>query len=80
MRFMINVFMPMMQSIGLTNAGVWHTAHGNYPIRLLVFIAEQVEMKRALESDVWGDMENKLKTFVQDYTCRIVPYQPGFQF
>ncbi|MBI5652413.1 MAG: hypothetical protein HZC40_18500 [Chloroflexi bacterium] len=80
MRFMINVFVPMMQSIGLANAGVWHTVYGNYPVRLLVFVAEQAEMTHALEGEVWRDMEIKLKTFVTDYTCRVVPFQAGFQF
>jgi len=80
MRFMINVFVPTLQSLGLANAGVWHTLYGDYPIRLLVFVAEQPEMKRALESETWRDMENKLKTFITDYTCRVVPFQAGFQF
>ena len=40
MRFMLNEFIPTLQSIGLTNVGVWHTAWGNYPIRLLVFVSE----------------------------------------
>ncbi len=80
MRFMINVFIPMLQSIGLASAGVWHTAYGNYPSRLLIFVAGKADMERAIETDVWRDMEGKLKSFVSDYTCRIVPYQPGFQF
>ncbi|MBI5303359.1 MAG: hypothetical protein HY868_14585 [Chloroflexi bacterium] len=80
MRFMVNVFMPMLQNIGLTNAGVWHTAYGNYPMRLLVFVADEDALKRALASETWGDMESKLKTFVEDYTLRVAPFRPGFQF
>lgn|SRR5574341_1069426 len=81
MRFMLNEFIPTLQSLGLTNVGIWHTAYGNYPMRLLVFVAEDSDvMARVIESDPWGEMEEKLKTFVTEYTRRIVPYDPGFQF
>jgi hypothetical protein len=80
MRFMVNVFMPMIQSIGLANAGVWRTVYGNYPERLIVFVAERSTMYTAIETDTWRDMEIKLKTFVQDYERRVVPFRAGFQF
>jgi len=80
MRFMVNVFMPMMQSMGLESSGVWHTAYGNYPMRLLSFVADTDTLQRALASDTWTDMEGKLKSFIQDYTVRLVPDRAGFQF
>ena len=81
MRFMLNEFIPTLQSVGLTNVGVWHTAWGDYPIRLLVFISENSStMSRALHSDVFNEMEEKLKSFITDYTRRVVPFDPGFQF
>lgn len=81
MRFMLNEFIPTLQSIGLTNVGVWHTAWGDYPVRLLVFVSENSSaMTRALKGDVFNDMEEKLKSYVNDYTRRIVPFDPGFQF
>lgn len=81
LRFMLNEFIPTLQSLGLENAGVWHTAYGNYPMRLLVFVAEDSDaMARAMASDLWEEMEEKLKTLVTDYTRRIVPFDPGFQF
>ncbi len=80
MRFMVNVFMPMLQNIGLMRVGVWHTAYGDYPMRLLSFVAEHEVMERALASETWSDMEGKLKTFVEDYQMRVVPFRDGFQF
>ncbi len=81
MRFVIEKFIPTLESIGLTNIGVWHTAYGNYPIRLLVFVAEDsAAMRRALETDTWEEMESGLKEFVTDYTRRVVPYDSRFQF
>ncbi len=80
MEFMVSTFVPALQRIGLENMGVWHTAYGNYPVRLLVFVAEEKTMQDALADDSWKEMEKRLCNFVTDYTCRIVPFNPGFQF
>jgi hypothetical protein len=81
LNFMVNVFMPTLQRIGLANAGVWHTAYGDYPSRLVVFVADDQEtIERALAGKSWKDLEAKLKRYVKDYTWRVVPFLPGFQF
>ncbi len=81
LRFVVDEFIPTLQSLGLTNQGVWHTAYGNYPIRLLVFVSETPEaMQKALASETWNEMEKKLQTFVADYSRRVVPNEPYFQF
>lgn len=80
MQFMMQVFVPTLQRIGLENEGIWHTAWGNYPIRLLAFVAEERDMREAIKTDEWGQMEERLKGYVSDYSRRIVPYQAGFQF
>jgi hypothetical protein len=80
MQFMMNVFMPVMERLGLANAGVWHTAYGDYPMRLLVFVAETETLRAALEDTRWRNVEARLQQYVTDYARRIVPYQAGFQF
>ncbi len=81
MRFVINDFIPTLQTLGLTNVGVWHTAYGEYPVRLLVFVTEdKTTMERAIKSEAWKDLEEKLKGFVTDYTRRVVPNEDYFQF
>lgn len=81
LRFMINDFVPILSSLGLKNAGVWETAYGNYPIRLLVFVSESAkEMERALQSDKFVEMEKRLAKYVTDYTRRVVPFDARFQF
>ena len=80
MQFMMQVFVPTLQRIGLENEGIWHTAWGNYPIRLLAFVAEEHDMREAIKTDAWSQVEARLKGYVSDYSCRIVPYQAGFQF
>jgi hypothetical protein len=80
LQFMVKVFVPTLQKIGLENAGVWHTLYGNYPIRLLAFVAEEKDMKEAMAGDSWKQIEARLKGYVTDYLCRVVPFEPGFQF
>jgi hypothetical protein len=81
LNFMVNIFVPSLQRLGLSNAGVWHTAYGNYPSRLMVFVAEDKDaMDQALASKTWKDLEAKLAKYVTDYSRNIVPFQPGFQF
>ena len=80
MQFMMQLFVPTLQRIGLENEGVWHTAWGDYPIRLLAFVAEERDMREAIKTDEWNQLESRLKGYVSDYSCRIVPYQAGFQF
>lgn len=80
MQFMMNVFVPGLERLGLENVGVWHTAYGNYPARLLVFAAETETLRAALQDTRWRALETRLQQLVTDYTRRIVPYQQGFQF
>ncbi len=81
LRFMLNEFIPTLQKMGLSNIGVWHTAYGDYPVRLVEFATEDPQvMQTVLESDAWTKMEHKLKAFVSDYTRRTVPSDSRFQF
>ena len=81
LNFMVNVFVPTLQRNGLSNAGVWHTAYGNYPSRLIIFVSDdEATMEKALAGKMWKDLEARLKQYVKDYTSRVVAFQPGFQF
>ncbi len=81
LHFIVDEFIPTLQTLGLSNQGIWHTAYGDYPGLLLVFVTETPEaMQRALESETWKEVEKKLETFVTDYGRRVVPNTPFFQF
>jgi hypothetical protein len=45
MEFMMSTFVPTLQRLGLENQGVWHTAYGNYPMRLIIFAASEEDMR-----------------------------------
>jgi hypothetical protein len=79
--FVLGELIPTAQSMGLVLSEAWHTAYGDYPIRLNGFVAHsQQELDRVLASTEWQQLEEKLKRFVNGYRRKIVPYREGFQF
>ena len=80
-RYMLGEFLPAVQNMGLVMAEGWHTAYGDYPMRLFAFRAEdEYALKNVLHSDEWIDAKEKLLKLVQDYEERIVAAKNVFQF
>jgi len=80
-QYVIGEFLPTAQSIGLVLIDAWHTVYGDYPARLLSFVArDRVTLDSILARDEWQQLETKLQTFVSDYQRKIVPYRDRFQF
>jgi hypothetical protein len=66
--------------MGLVLSEAWHTAYGQYPVRLNGFVAkDRATLDRVLASAEWRQLEDKLKRFVTDFTRKTVPYREGFQ-
>lgn len=79
--FVLGEMIPTAQSMGLVLNEAWHTAYGQYPIRLNGFVAkDRPALDRILGSAEWRELEDKLRRFVHDYKRKIVPYREGFQF
>jgi hypothetical protein len=79
--FVLGEMIPTAQSMGLVLSEAWHTAYGDYPIRLNGFVARsRQELDRILASADWRQLEDKLRRFVNGYQRKIVPYREGFQF
>ena len=79
--FVLGEMIPAAQSMGLVLSEAWHTAYGNYPIRLNGFVAkDRAALDRVLGSAEWQQLEDKLKRFVTGYQRKIIPYREGFQF
>jgi hypothetical protein len=67
--------------MGLKMSEAWHTAYGDYPLRLAGFIAsDRRTMDEVLASPAFGDLENRLQEFVANYNRRVVPFLGRFQF
>lgn len=80
-RFVTGEFVPQVNRIGLELTEVWETVYGNYPRRLIVFVApDESSAQQALQSEKFQRLEKKLLRLVQNYSRRIVPYKGQFQF
>jgi hypothetical protein len=80
-RFVMGEFLPTLQNMGMYMAEGWHTAYGDYPVRLIAFQTDsETEMQTVLESEEWADAKKKLLKLVLDYEERVVPAKKTFQF
>ncbi len=82
LQFMLGELVPAVQSLGLQMTGAWHTAYGQYPIRLVEFIGEdQAAIAAALETPLWNKMEARLLGFVANYSKKTLRVREDqFQF
>ncbi len=79
-RFALGEFVPGLQGLGLYLARAWHTAYGDYPLRQSEFVAEDLAtIRKALSSDVFRRLEDRLQEYVINYDRKIVPFNEGFQ-
>jgi hypothetical protein len=81
-QFVLGEMVPAMQAQGLQMSGAWHTAYGDYPMRLVEFIAEdQDALTSVLDTPLWSDLERRLRAFVTNYSKKIVRLRDDqFQF
>ncbi len=80
-RYVLGEFLPSLQDIGLMMVEGWHTAYGDYPIRLIAFrVQDDTEMNEVLKSTQWKQGKEKLLKLITDYEERLVPAKNTFQF
>lgn len=80
-RFVTGEFVPQVNRVGLELAEVWETVFGEYPRRLIVFVAQDEDtVNDALRSEKFQRLEKKLLRYVKNYSRRLVPYRGQFQF
>jgi len=79
--FILREFIPKLQAMGLAMTNAWHTAYGDYPLRMAEFVAPDREtLAGILNSDEWAELEKQLDRFVTNLQFKVVPYREGFQF
>ncbi|MBM3125144.1 MAG: hypothetical protein FJZ87_08710 [Chloroflexi bacterium] len=79
--FIIGEFVPGVQRMGLQPAEAWATIYGSYPqIQVGLLAADAPQARRILDSSDWVLLQEKLFTYVSNYSHKIVPVRPGFQF
>jgi hypothetical protein len=81
-QFVLGEMVPAMQAQGLQMSGAWHTAYGEYPMRLIEFIADDQEaLETVLDTPLWANLERRLRGFVTNYSKKTVRLRDDqFQF
>lgn len=80
-QFVLGEFVPGLQELGLPMSEVWHTAYGDYPLRLIAFVAEdRATLRHILATPTFRDYERRLLQFVTNYDRRVVALTDRFQF
>jgi hypothetical protein len=81
-QYMLGEMVPALQTLGLQMSGAWHTAYGDYPIRLVEFIAEdRSALLAVLDSPEWDKLETQLQPYILNYSKKIVALREDqFQF
>ena len=80
-RFMLGRYVPVMQAMGLEMSEAWHTAYGDFPDRLIGFVArDRQAMDELLANDSWHSLNEELQRFVTNFDYKLIHYREGFQF
>ena len=78
--FVIGEFIPGVQRLGLEPVEAWATIYGNYPQIQVGMLATDIPLaQKALQSATWLDLQQKLFTFVKNYSYKLIPARKGFQ-
>ena len=79
--FVIGEWIPGIQRMGLETVEAWATIYGNYPqIQVAMLAPSLLQAQQALGSAEWGQLREKLFTFVKNYSYKLVNSRGGFQF
>jgi len=80
-RYVLGEFLPALQNMDLMMVEGWHTAYGDYPMRLIVFRAEsEDQLRHIMQSEEWQTGKERLLKLVRDYEERVVLAKKMFQF
>jgi hypothetical protein len=80
-QFVLGRYIPVMQTLGLEMIEAWHTAYGDWPNRLVGFVArDEQTMREVVSGHTWTELNGQLERYVRDFRYKIIPYEEGFQF
>jgi hypothetical protein len=80
-RYVLGEFVPTLEQMGLTMSEAWHTAYGEYPLRMSGFLAnDEGTMDSILTSEEFRELEARLQEYVINYSRRVVACRNSFQF
>jgi hypothetical protein len=79
--FVINEFVPGVQRLGLQPSEAWATVYGDYPQIQVGILGDDLSgIQKAMNSESWKQLQDKLFGLVRNYSYKIIPARGGFQF
>ncbi|MCA9920131.1 MAG: hypothetical protein KC445_19370 [Anaerolineales bacterium] len=78
--FLVHEFIPGLNKLGIDDIQVWYTQYGECEQKLASGIANTTEkMQAALDSPNWGQLNDKLQSYVENFSQKVIPATGGFQ-
>jgi hypothetical protein len=79
--FVIGEWVPGVQRLGFQPVDAWLTVFGSYPqIQVGLLADNEPKARELLDSTDWRTLEDRLLTFVSNFSLKVVPARVGFQF
>ncbi len=79
--FVIGEWVPGVQRLGFQPIDAWATVYGSYPqIQVGLLADSESAARKVFNSKDWGALEDRLLTFVNHFSYKIVPARNSFQF
>ncbi len=78
--FLVHEFIPGMNKLGIGDIQIWATAYGECEQKLVSGITDtSAHMKSALNSEDWTLLTEKLDSYVNGFSSKVIPASQGFQ-
>jgi len=79
--FVIGEWVPGVQRLGFQPVDAWATVFGSYPqIQVGLLADDELKAREMLGSKDWKTLEDRLLTFVSNFSYKVVQARVGFQF
>jgi hypothetical protein len=79
--FVIGEWVPGVQRMGFQPVDAWATVFGAYPqIQVGLLADNEPKAREMLRSKDWRTLEDRLLTFVSNFSYKLVQARVGFQF
>lgn len=78
--FLVHELIPAMNKLGIADIQVWYTAYGEVEQKMAEGVTDSTEaMLRIMRTEEWEQLTDKLQTYVQDFSQKVIPATRGFQ-
>jgi len=79
--FVIGEWVPGVQRLGFQPVDAWATVFGAYPQIQVGLLAESTpRVREMMGTKDWTGLEDRLRSYVTNYSYKIVSARTGFQF